>query len=119
MHRAQVERAVAAGDALLRSTAAVIKRSLRTIDLAARMGGDEFAVLLPETAAEGARATVNKLHRELLKAAEQGGWRVTFSTGVLICVTCPEDLEIILNRADRLMYAAKNSEAECVVFGDC
>jgi diguanylate cyclase (GGDEF)-like protein len=97
----------ARGDRLLQAISAGMKRVLRSADLAARIGGDEFAVLFPETPREGAREAVKRLLAALAEATAVSGTVVTFSVGV---ASCPEDgtnADDIVNRADLLMYKAK------------
>ncbi len=99
----------AKGDELLVTVVKTIKLNLRATDQVARIGGDEFAILLPETGAEEAEKVVSKVHEELLQAMHDRGWPVTFSIGVLTCLTAPARLEDICQSADGLMYSIKHS----------
>jgi diguanylate cyclase (GGDEF)-like protein len=56
------------GDELLIKVAQVLSTRLRNIDMAARIGGDEFIILLPETASEAAKQLIDSLFSELLHA---------------------------------------------------
>jgi diguanylate cyclase (GGDEF)-like protein len=99
-----------AGDQLLQLIAREIRRVMRSSDLIARIGGDEFALLLPETPAEGAEVAFRKMHGHLSAVVEREGFPVSFSTGVVTCehfqgVT----LEDLLREADQTMYLVKNS----------
>jgi diguanylate cyclase (GGDEF)-like protein len=99
------------GDEVLRLTAQVLKRTLRQMDLTARIGGEEFAVLLPNTRLKDATAVAERLRAAV--ASEQfrvGGQelRVTASLG-LASVLVDEDAETLYKRADAALYAAKNS----------
>lgn len=98
-----------AGDDLLCLVAEIIRRNLRATDLAARFGGDEFAVLLPETGADAARAVVQRLQGQLLGAVRTREWPVTFSIGVVTFNDAPEAVDEMVKRADNLMYAVKQS----------
>jgi diguanylate cyclase (GGDEF)-like protein len=97
------------GDELLRSVAASLRSQVRVTDSVARIGGDEFVVLLPETDSEQARAFTERVQRVLLDLMKQSGWPVTVSIGVTTFVKPPADVNEILKEADRAMYDAKNS----------
>ncbi|MGH7552231.1 MAG: GGDEF domain-containing protein, partial [Longimicrobiales bacterium] len=73
----------AEGDALLVLAASVIRGGLRTSDVVARIAADEFAVLLPETHAQGANVAAEKIHHNLSTAAAHAGYAVTFSVAVI------------------------------------
>lgn len=101
------------GDALLREVAAVIKSSVRDIDIAARFGGDEFCLLLPETPLEGAILLGERLCEAIaslcLSSASQGVV-VTASIGVY----SPDqrnavNSEAMIERADAALRAAKTA----------
>jgi diguanylate cyclase (GGDEF)-like protein len=96
-----------AGDAVLVATAEAIRRAARRSDLVARMGGDEFMVLLPETGPEGARAAAEKILTALRRAMATGGWAVTASIGVLARHGPPGTVEHMMRQADALMYHSK------------
>lgn len=97
------------GDALLRHVVNTLRGTVRATDLIARLGGDEFAVLLPETDGEAAKVLVSKLREHLLNAMQDRGWPVTFSVGVLTCVSPPVNVDEMIRLADVLMYEAKKT----------
>ena len=105
-----------AGDALLCRTVSVLCSHSRNIDMIARLGGDEFAVLLPETGQDAARSYIAKLHSLLRGLADQKGWPVTFSIGVITCTAAPRSVEELISQADGLMYAVKQSGKNNVAF---
>ena len=105
-----------AGDELLRAVVRSAGTQLRKTDLVARMGGDEFAVLLPETGEEPARAAFEKIRRSLLEEMKRNEWPVTFSIGVLTCRQPPQSLDGLLNLADRLMYSVKQNGKNGVAY---
>lgn len=117
-----------AGDQLLRLISKEIVHVLRTSDIIARIGGDEFAVLLPETPAEGADVAFHKMHEHLTAAVQREGFPVSFSVGVVTYQGGDVSLEALLREADQTMYVVKNSgkgfvrteghQAEPAVAGD-
>jgi diguanylate cyclase (GGDEF)-like protein len=96
------------GDTVLRTIATKIKSHLRKTDIIARVGGDEFVVLLPETDAQTAPIAISNMQRALLKEMAENGWAVTFSIGVLTLTTPQISVDEMLGRADQLMYVVKN-----------
>ncbi len=100
----------AEGDKLLMKVASSLQDALRATDLVARIGGDEFACLLPEAQQHEAKAVFTKV-RDLLKMQmEQGRWAVTFSVGVVTFESMPVDIKEAMKVADELMYSVKHSE---------
>jgi diguanylate cyclase (GGDEF)-like protein len=97
------------GDSVLRNIALNIKEHLRKTDMIARVGGDEFVVLLPETDAQTAPVVISNMQRELLKGMNENGWSITFSIGVLTLSATQISVDEILGKADQLMYSVKNN----------
>jgi two-component system, cell cycle response regulator len=101
------------GDRLLRAVASEISRSLRTPDVAARYGGDEFAVILPQTQPEGALRVCERIHGALQRLTVTAGEEQIFITASLGVadypsndVACAEDL---IHAADEALYGAKRA----------
>jgi diguanylate cyclase (GGDEF)-like protein len=102
------------GDKVLRAVGNVISKSVRVSDVAARYGGDEFGIILPQTPPEGAMRVCERLLRaisELVLQDESGrSCRVTASLGLAYYpaddVDTPEDL---VHSADGALYGAKRS----------
>jgi diguanylate cyclase (GGDEF)-like protein len=102
------------GDKVLRAVGSAISKSVRVSDIAARYGGDEFAVILPQTPAEGAMRVCERLLRnisEVILQDETGKtFRITASLGLAYYpaddVETPEDL---VHSADGALYGAKRS----------
>lgn len=100
------------GDSVLRETARRIHQTIRTIDLAARFGGEEFVILMPETPLEGARKVAERLCVEISKAImEVDGEtiQITASLGVAELNEGASDLGSLLKRADEALYRAKDA----------
>ncbi|WP_243371881.1 GGDEF domain-containing protein [Geotalea sp. SG265] len=96
------------GDDLLCSVAATITENLRCADTVARIGGDEFVVVLPETGAEEARLVMAKLQGKLMERMEAKKWPVSFSVGMVTYYSAPLSVDEMLKRADGLMYEVKS-----------
>jgi diguanylate cyclase (GGDEF)-like protein len=111
----------AAGDEVLREVANALQDVVRDLDLVARIGGDEFAVVLSETDRTGALVAVGRLREGLQGAMARRGWPVTFSMGVASFLAGVTSVEDALRKADDLMYFAKRrgkSAVEFATFGD-
>jgi diguanylate cyclase (GGDEF)-like protein len=97
------------GDAVLRALVSAARGVLRASDVVARVGGDEFVLLLPETGAAEARPAVEKVQRAVLDAMRANGWPVTVSLGVLVCTAPLPNADSLVRAADDLMYVAKRA----------
>ena len=97
-----------AGDQVLVRSAQRIRAHLRDEDLAARMGGDEFAVLLYDVAASHANDVAERLTKALARPVMVSGIAIVCRASVgLAMATSPEDHDTLLHRADTALYAAK------------
>lgn len=96
------------GDSLLNLIGQTIKNNVREVDIVARFGGDEFALLMPETGAESAQIVLSRLRARLLEATKRGPWTATFSFGAVTFLTPPGSVEEMVKRAGTMMYTAKN-----------
>lgn len=97
------------GDALLRTVAKVLAGSLRSSDIVARVGGDEFAILLPETEATHASVLLDKARNLLLQSPDFRGTSVSVSIGAVAYTMALPSLDDMLKEADSVMYAVKGS----------
>ncbi|MBI4544892.1 MAG: GGDEF domain-containing protein [Gemmatimonadetes bacterium] len=99
-----------AGDAVLRALAQTVRGSVRETDFAARLGGEEFVALLPETGLGEAQEAAQRL----LDRVRRGGvaWRgrvipVRVSIGVSACPECVPEPGMVLRSADAMLYTSK------------
>ncbi|HZV64258.1 MAG TPA: diguanylate cyclase [Telluria sp.] len=109
-----------AGDGALKHLVKIVKDTLRSMDVIARFGGEEFLILLPETTVEAASQTMTRLQRELTKhffLHDNEKVLITFSAGVALRIP-NEDQATLVERADRAMYQAKQSGKNRVVVAD-
>lgn len=104
------------GDMLLKGIAENMELQFRGSDVVGRMGGDEYAVLLPEMDMAGAHKVIPRVQGALNSEMTRSGWPVTLSMGVLTCNAAPRDAAEAIDRADRLMYAAKSRGGNCVEY---
>jgi diguanylate cyclase (GGDEF)-like protein len=107
-----------AGDALLKDIADVLRHTVRVFDVSARVGGDEFAVLMPGSDTNAAALTGERIRRLLAglpvpRTAEGTSPKLSVSIGVAMLQPngSPEDL---LDDADRALYQAKTAGGDQV-----
>ena len=100
------------GDSVIRATAEALKSKVKGQDLVARWGGEEFAVLLPETTEEGARTVAEQIRRSIERGKirrmgtnEQIGG-ITISIGVAAHTSDTSIVEL-LDQADKALYLSK------------
>jgi diguanylate cyclase (GGDEF)-like protein/hemerythrin-like metal-binding protein len=102
------------GDAVLKALADVLRRHCRTTDIVGRWGGDEFAVLMPNTSESSAVAVADKLRHAIRTADLPCSLPLTASLGVA-GADADERWETWVNRADHAMFEAKRSGRNRVV----
>lgn len=100
-----------AGDQVLMKLAEVCRETLREIDVIGRVGGEEFAIILPETDINAAMEVAERL-RAALAAAKvplQNGLPITFtvSIGVASLASAEDNMDVLLSQADKALYEAK------------
>lgn len=104
----------AIGDAVLVRVAHVLRDSLRVSDLCARMGGEEFAVLLSATDMDNAVIVAEKLRAAIAETPGAPGPAITVSIGVSSLGGHADSLDHMLDRADKALYRAKSGGRNCV-----
>lgn len=109
----------AAGDDALRAIAATVEGIVRPADSFARIGGEEFALLLPETAQLEALMVADRVRTTLARKPVIPGQRVTVSGGIASCPGDARDAEELQRRADAALYWAKrNGKDLCAIAGE-
>jgi len=106
------------GDEVLRHIAQICQTQIRDVDLLARFGGEEFAVLLPNTKASGAQTTAERLCTSIAQTEFAAyGNRCTVTVSIGLSDFQPSDLsaEEVLKRADDALYEAKRNGRNQVV----
>lgn len=97
----------AAGDQALRHAADIVRQSVRGADLCARLGGEEFAVLLPNTVLDSGLEVAEKIRQRIEEqpvVSSNGTFKLSASLGVAEGI---QSLEEVIKRADEAMYSAK------------
>ncbi len=110
----------AAGDAVLIETARRLRENLRSVDLVARIGGEEFLIVMPGAGLSNARKAAQRLCRIIrdtpfgMPGLDMQGFTATISIGLTVCDpdlktthTLPMTAESLLDRADKALYGAK------------
>ncbi len=106
----------AEGDRVLVEVASCLERSLRATDTIARVGGDEFICLLPETNQQQAKKAFVKVSALLKEQMTSYEWPVGFSVGIVTFEAMPANIKEAIKIADELMYTVKNSEKNKVSY---
>jgi diguanylate cyclase (GGDEF)-like protein len=109
----------AVGDIALRKIAGALQRSVRSIDVVGRLGGEEFVAVLPETGEESAAHVAERLRADVasekIAVDELQNLSLTISIGGAILIP-GETLTQLLTRADQSLYQAKAAGRNRVVF---
>ncbi len=111
----------AVGDEVLRTLARVCQANLRTVDLIGRYGGEEFAILLPDTDADSACQVAERLRQAVAETPviiPKGQVSFTVSLGVASLVDGTTTLAVLLDQADTAMYFAKHAGRNQVALVD-
>ena len=112
-----------AGDEALKIFSKRLVDNLRSFDLVARLGGEEFVVILPDISERRTYMVTERLRRAIQDepfevGAPEGPIKVTTSIGAAIIEPGDHTVQQALDRADKMVYAAKEDGRNCVVFED-
>ena len=99
----------AVGDRLLMAMAESLRSTLRRTDVIARVGGDEFVLLLPETGGAAAKAAITRVHSSLCETMLENNWEVSFSIGVVTYNKFYLQADEVLREVYELMEQVKES----------
>ena len=105
-----------AGDKVLVSIAALLESAMRDTDIVGRFGGEEFAIVMPNTGVEEAVQGADKIRQLVQRMAVPGGGGITVSIGVVGCFESRvKSVSELVSRADRALYEAKDSGRNRVI----
>lgn len=102
------------GDLAIKTLASVIKNNARSIDIAARMGGEEFDIILPGVDSKGAMAAAERIRKTLEAAEIDTIGHITASIGVATYFEHTDNPEELLELTDQAMYQSKRNGRNCV-----
>lgn len=94
------------GDRVLQTVTRIVSASIRSADISARWGGEEFMVLMPQTGLPAARAAAEKLRQSIAEHPFETVQQITASVGVT-CLGPKDDSHALVKRADDALYLAK------------
>ncbi|MEO5618506.1 MAG: GGDEF domain-containing protein [Candidatus Eisenbacteria bacterium] len=108
------------GSHLLREMAGILAAQVRSFDLVAKYGGDEFTVILPQTDREGARVVAERMRVAIERHAFPlvAAGSITVSSGISVFPTDGGDVSSAIQAADRALYQAKRAGRNRVEIGE-
>jgi len=104
------------GDQLLKGVAQKLGKGIRNTDIVARIGGDEFIVMMPHTNRDQAEQVLPRVHRDLLSFIEKYNFPVGFSIGVITFENPSTSVDDMVSVADSVMYQAKQNGKNRIVY---
>lgn len=112
-----------AGDRILKKIASIMSHTIRANDAVVRLGGEEFAVIMPQTSKTEAFGIAERI-RNNIKMCIQPTWTkfpqplITASIGIAEYDNCRDPIESLMEKADKAMYTAKVKGKDCTVLYD-
>lgn len=111
-----------AGDEVIKKIAETVTKNIRSVDIAARIGGEEFLIILPATGLDGARTAAEKIRKSIQKShvatAEKGSITFTSSFGVATFDERTTSFHELIDRSDKMLYISKESGRNRVTAGE-
>lgn len=102
------------GDIAIKTVADVLKSNARSIDTAARMGGEEFNIILPGISSDGAMKAAERIRKAIEETSLETIGHVTASIGVATYLEHSDNIEEIIELTDQAMYESKRNGRNCV-----
>lgn len=106
----------AVGDLVLKTVVDTIQAQIRSTDFLARIGGDEFAILLTDIDQEHTKPIVERVQSSLLEKMKADNWDITFSIGAMTVLTMPESVDKLISLTDALMYDVKDKGKNAIYY---
>jgi diguanylate cyclase (GGDEF)-like protein len=111
-----------AGDIVLQKLGHILRETLRTVDIVGRMGGEEFAILMPETDLQEAAEIAERLRETIAKCDVilEAGLPLHFSVSIGVSTMKDKEvnMDILISQADTALYQAKNTGRNKVCLAD-
>lgn len=98
-----------AGDRIIREVGHILRKSIRIADQAFRYGGDEFAILLPNTSVDSARKVAERIRKQISSTITSEDIHITVSIGLACWPANGKEVTDIISNADAALYQAKRS----------
>lgn len=105
-----------AGDKAICAVAKAIAENARSVDIASRVGGEEFSIILPGVDSVGGMVAAERLRATIEKCSVEGVGRITASIGVATFIEQTLDVDELIELSDRAMYSAKRAGRNRVQF---
>ena len=107
------------GSYVLAEVGKIIRQNVRTVDFAARYGGDEFLIALPETSMEGAQKFADRIRQRIeTMPFTKDGRTMNLTASLGVCVAMPGLVDVdargLVRAADHALYDAKHAGKNCV-----
>ncbi len=101
------------GDQLLTNTASILRKAFRASDIIARIGGDEFSILIPQTSAKDMENLVQRLRTYVENHNKRHpNISISLSIGYALCEDQPANMQELFRRADHMMYIEKKQRGK-------